>query len=95
MITSTQYFTYIIKCNDDTFYTGMTKQPKQRLIMHTSQKGSQYMKRQDKLPIKGMFILSMFPDIHKARHHEKYIKRLNKERKNKLISQNKYIEVLT
>ncbi len=37
------YFVYILKCNDDTLYTGIAKDVQQRLIEHnSSEKGAKY-----------------------------------------------------
>ncbi len=36
------WFLYILRCQDDTFYTGVTKDLKRRLTMHNGGKASRY-----------------------------------------------------
>ena len=37
-----QWFVYILRCNDDTLYTGMTDNLEKRLAAHNSGKGAKY-----------------------------------------------------
>ena len=36
------WYVYIVRCADDTLYTGMTNHPEQRLKMHNDGRGAKY-----------------------------------------------------
>ena len=38
-----QYFFYVLRCADATFYTGFTTDLKQRLMTHNSGRGAKYL----------------------------------------------------
>ena len=64
------YAVYILKCNNETYYTGFTTNIKNRLQAHNN-KEVHYTK--DKLPIKLIHI-SFFNDKIKAYDFERYLK---------------------
>lgn len=61
---------YILKCNDNTYYTGFTTNIEKRLNAHNN-KEVHYTK--DKLPVK-LVHLSVFEDKQKAYDFERYLK---------------------
>ncbi len=63
-------YTYILKCNDGTFYTGCTNNIENRLERH--RKGFVHYTK-DKLPVELVFH-AVFPDKYKAYEFEKYLK---------------------
>jgi putative endonuclease len=64
------HYVYILKCFDDSFYTGCTNDLKERLDRH--QNGSVHYTK-DKLPVKLLTTIA-FSDKHKAYNFEKYLK---------------------
>ena len=46
-------YTYIVKCSDETFYTGWTNDLKKRIEMHNSGKGAKYTKA--RLPVELVY----------------------------------------
>ena len=63
-------FVYILKCSDNTFYTGCTSNLKERLSRHNNGK-VHYTK--DKLPFELITYLA-FKEKYKAYQFEKYLK---------------------
>ena len=64
------WFVYIVKCSDNTFYTGCTNNLEDRILRHN--KGQvQYTK--DKSPIELITYIA-FSDKYKAYEFEKYLK---------------------
>jgi predicted GIY-YIG superfamily endonuclease len=47
--TSSRWHLYILKCSDNTFYTGITNDLQRRLVMHNSGKASRYTR--SRLPV--------------------------------------------
>ena len=64
------YAVYILKCNNETYYTGFTTNIKNRLKAHKN-KEVHYTK--DKLPVEFVH-LSQFIDKQKAYGFERYLK---------------------
>lgn len=77
-----KHFVYILKCKDDTFYTGYTKDLKERIKVHNSGKGAKYTRT--RLPVKLVYSES-FKTIKEAYKRELAIKKLSRESKKKLI----------
>jgi len=65
-----RYAIYILKCSNNTYYTGFTSNIKNRLRAH-SNKEVHYTK--DKLPVE-LAHLSQFIDKQKANDFERYLK---------------------
>jgi len=77
-----KHFVYILKCKDNTFYTGYTKNIKERVKVHNSGKGAKYTR--SRLPVKLIYSES-FKTIKEAYKRELAIKKLSRESKKKLI----------
>jgi putative endonuclease len=78
------YTIYILKCNDDTFYTGSTNDLEKRLIEHnTSSKGAKYTR--GRRPVEVVYCESC-EDLSTARRREAAIKRMSREEKLDLFS---------
>ncbi len=77
-------FVYILRCADDSYYTGVTTDIKKRLHEHVSgehPKSYTYSRR----PVKLVFYAS-FMDIRQAIEKEKQIKRWSRSKKEALIN---------
>lgn len=61
---------YIVKCNNETFYTGFSTNIENRLVAHRN-KEVHYKK--DKLPVELVY-LSLFENNQKAYDFERYLK---------------------
>ena len=79
------YFVYILKCNDNSFYTGMTNNLIRRLYEHRGgiNKGAYTYKRR---PIKLVWF-EVFPDATQAIMTEKKIKGWSRRKKQALIDE--------
>lgn len=75
-------YTYIVKCSDNTFYTGWTNDLKKRIEMHNSGKGAKYTKA--RLPVELVYY-EAFDTKEEAMSREWHIKRLSRSEKQKLI----------
>lgn len=79
-----QYFVYILKCSDNTLYTGITTDIKRRMHEHNfSNKGAKYTKA--RRPVTLMYIEAMH-DKSSACKREYSIKQLTRLQKLALIS---------
>lgn len=75
-------YTYIVKCSDETFYTGWTNDLEKRIEMHNSGKGAKYTK--ERLPVELVYY-EAFDTKEEAMSREWHIKRLSRSEKQKLI----------
>ena len=75
-------YTYIVKCSDETFYTGWTNDLEKRIDMHNSGKGAKYTKA--RLPVELVYY-EAFDTKEEAMSREWHIKRLSRSEKQKLI----------
>ncbi len=75
-------YVYILKCSDNTLYTGWTNDLVKRLKAHNSGKGSKYTR--NRLPVEFVY-LEEFEDKIEAMKKEYFIKRLKKQEKLELI----------
>ncbi|EKY29803.1 GIY-YIG nuclease family protein [Clostridium celatum] len=73
-------YVYILRCNDNSLYTGWTNNLEKRLKVHASGKGAKYTKA--RLPIELVYF-EEFEDKIEAMRREYVIKQLT--RKEKLI----------
>ena len=64
------WFVYIVKCSDNTYYTGCTNNLEDRISRHN--KGQVHYTK-DKLPIEVITYIA-FSDKYKAYEFEKYLK---------------------
>lgn len=84
-------YVYILKCSDETLYTGYTNNLKNRLAVHNSGKGAKYTR--GRLPVE-MVYYETFETKSQATKREYYVKHLSRNEKLKLIrhSETKYIK---
>ena len=77
------YFTYIIRCRDDTLYTGWTDDVDKRLAAHNSGVGSKYTRA--KLPVELVY-KEEHPSKSEAMRRERAIKKMSRAVKQCLIA---------
>jgi len=77
------YFVYILKCSDDSYYTGVTNNLEKRINEHQSGIIKGY--TSNRLPIRLVFS-ERFSDINQAIRFEKQIKGWNRKKKEALIN---------
>ena len=80
------YYVYILKCSDDTLYTGTTSDLKRRIDQHNKGKGARY--TSNKTPVKCVYSEKQ-PDRSSALKREIAIKRLSREQKLTLTTRKK------
>ena len=76
------WLVYILKCGDNSLYTGITKNIEKRLLAHEEGRGAKYTKG------RGPFTIvykKKFKSRSEATIRETEIKKLNSKEKNKLI----------
>jgi putative aminopeptidase FrvX/predicted GIY-YIG superfamily endonuclease len=78
-------YTYILQCNDDTYYTGWTTDLEKRLNTHNQKKGAKYTK--PRLPVRLVY-WKYFKSQSQAQGREWEIKQLSRKQKEKLIEKN-------
>ena len=76
------YYTYILRCRDNSLYTGYTDNVEKRLATHNDGKGAKYTR--GRLPV-GLVYCEEFPDRSAAIKREIEIKKLTKAKKEELI----------
>lgn len=81
------FYTYILKCNDNTLYTGYTNNITDRILTHNSGKGAKYTR--GRTPVQLVY-LEEYKDKITAQRREREIKKLTRKAKLKLI-QNKEV----
>ena len=77
------YYVYILRCADDTLYTGYTPDLTARLAAHNSGKGAKYTRGRH--PVTLAFS-EVFEDRHEALGYEYSLKQLSREEKLRLIA---------
>jgi putative endonuclease len=77
------FFCYIVECVDGTYYTGWTSDPQRREKQHNAGTGARYTRM--RRPVK-MVYLEEQPDKITALKRELAIKKLSRERKEKLVA---------
>jgi len=80
------YYVYILKCRDNTLYTGYTNNIKDRIQTHNSGKGAKYTR--GRLPVELKYF-EEFEDKGEALKREHEIKKLSREDKFLLIQEGK------
>ena len=76
-------FCYIVECADGTYYTGWAVNPERRVATHNKGRGARYTRM--RLPVKLVYIEEQ-PDRTSAMKRERAIKKMTRERKQKLFS---------
>jgi putative endonuclease len=75
------YYTYILRCADDTLYTGYCADPDKRLAEHNSGKGAKYTR--SRLPVELVYS-ETFETKSEAMRREANIKAMTKAKKERL-----------
>jgi putative endonuclease len=83
----TACYCYIVQCADGTFYTGWALDPEARVAVHNKGRGAKYTRM--RLPVKLVYVEEQ-PDRTSAMKRERAIKRMERERKKKLIGAKRY-----
>lgn len=76
------HFVYIVRCADNSLYTGYSTDVLKRVDTHNKGKGAKY--TQGRLPVKLEYF-EEYPTISEALKREYKIKKLSKEDKERLI----------
>lgn len=79
-----RHYIYIVKCKDNTYYTGYTVDIEKRIQTHNKGKGAKY--TQTRRPVELLYSES-FDSKREALQREYAIKQLTREQKTKLINQ--------
>lgn len=79
-------YTYILECNDGSYYTGWTNDIEKRLLVHNQGKGAKYTK--PRLPVVLVYY-EIFELKEEAMRREWEIKQLSRREKEALIGQKK------
>lgn len=79
-------YTYILRCNDGTYYTGWTVDLEKRIETHNTGKGAKYTR--NKLPVELMYY-ETFDTKQEAMSREYHIKKLTRAKKQELIDKGK------
>ena len=79
------YFVYIVKCSDDSYYTGVTSNLEKRIAEHNSGLIKGYTSK--RLTIELVYS-NRFNNVNDAIRSEKQIKGWRREKKEALIQQN-------
>ena len=77
-------YTYILKCCDDTLYTGWTTDLKKRVKIHNAKKGAKYTK--SRTPV-SLVYFEEYESKQEAMKREWAIKHLKREDKLRLVEQ--------
>ena len=75
-------YTYILRCADNSLYTGWTNNLDRRVSAHNAGKGAKYTKA--RLPVQLVYFES-FKTKEEAMSREYFIKKMSKKEKEKLI----------
>jgi putative endonuclease len=73
-----------VECADGTYYTGWAIDPEKRVGVHNKGRGARYTRT--RIPVKLVYVEEL-PDRKSAMKREIAIKKLGRERKGKLISE--------
>ena len=76
------WYVYMLRCRDNTLYTGYTDDPDRRLAVHNAGKGAKYTR--SRLPVSIVY-REECPDKSSALKREIALKRLKKAEKEALI----------
>ena len=76
-------YCYIVECADGTYYTGWAIDPEHRVAVHNKGRGAHYTRM--RLPVRLVYIEEQ-PDRTTAMKRERAIKKMTREKKQKLFS---------
>ncbi len=77
-----QHYVYIVKCADNSFYTGYTNDLLARIATHNAKKGAKY--TQGRTPV-TLIYHEIYPTKQSAMQREYAIKKLTRAQKERLI----------
>lgn len=77
-----QHYVYIVKCADNSFYTGYTNDLLTRIATHNAKKGAKY--TQGRTPV-TLIYHEIYPTKQSAMQREYAIKKLTRAQKERLI----------
>ena len=77
------WYVYILKCSDNSFYTGVTNNPSRRLAEHNNKKGGKYTRI--RTPVELIY-KEVYPSKSQALKREIQIKGWTKQKKLALIN---------
>ena len=77
------YYCYILKCADGTYYTGWTTDPERRMKQHNAGRGARYTR--SRRPVELVYV-EVQSDRSSAMKREYSIKKLSRAKKRALIS---------
>lgn len=80
--TTNPQYVYILRCSDDTLYTGWTTDLRHRVATHNSGKGAKYTR--SRRPVELVYY-EEYDDKIEAQRRERAIKKLTRAEKEKLI----------
>ncbi|RPJ24112.1 MAG: GIY-YIG nuclease family protein [Chloroflexi bacterium] len=75
-------YCYIVECADGTYYTGWTVDPERRVATHNQGRGARYTRTRG--PVRLVYVEEL-PDRKSAMKREMAIKKMNRDRKSRLI----------
>jgi len=78
----TKCYCYIVECADGTYYTGWAIDPEKRVQVHNKGRGAKYTRT--RRPVKLVYVEEQ-PDRVSAMKRERAIKKMTREKKQKLI----------
>lgn len=82
-------YVYILRCNDDSLYTGWTNNLEKRIKAHSDGKGAKYTRA--RVPVELVYF-EVFEDKIEAMKREYEIKQLKRKEKLELIKNSKCIK---
>lgn len=88
MMEKKKNYTYIVRCSDNTLYTGWTNDLNHRVKCHNEKKGAKYTK--NRTPV-SLVYYEEFETKSEAMQREAEIKKLTKAKKEQLVEQFKQI----
>ena len=77
-------YTYILKCKDETLYTGWTNDIEKRLEAHNAGKGAKYTR--SRRPVELVY-LEQFETKEEAMSREAKVKQFSRKQKEELVAQ--------
>ena len=80
-----QFITYMLRCRDNSLYTGYARDVNRRLARHNAGKGAKYTR--SRLPVTLVYT-EAFPSKSEAMRREAMIKRMSHAEKEQLILNN-------
>ncbi len=80
--TAPKWCVYILRCSDDSLYTGISNDPEARVQKHNLGLGAKYTR--SRLPVRMVYSETV-PDKSQALKREHALKKLKREEKEKLI----------